>query len=101
MMTDRSDLLNAIYKAVDDLNAQLPPGRRLDKHEETPITGDDARLDSLSIVNLIVGVEQQVNQQGRRSVSLLEKFIDEESEPPGTLGELVTRILALQGGPDA
>ena len=63
MSIDRGTLLKAIYAAVDELNEQLEPERRLAKTEETLLFGDGAALDSLNLVNLVMAAEQQILEQ--------------------------------------
>ena len=97
MMTARHDeLLQAIYEAVDELNLQLRPDLRLDKNESTAISGATTSLDSLNMVNLIMGVEECVNEKSAIPVNLLERFMESEDGPPQTLGALATFILSLQ-----
>jgi len=52
--------MDAIYKALEDLNRQRPAHDQLALSPDTPLVGSDAKLDSLGLVNLIVAVEQHV-----------------------------------------
>jgi acyl carrier protein len=75
--------------AIDELNGELPPERRLEKSPETPLFGRDGRLDSLGLVRLIVAVEQVVEDEVSVSVTLAdEKALSQRSSPFRTAGAL-------------
>jgi hypothetical protein len=96
-MSDRIRVLAAVYAAVDDLNRQLAPAARLEKSERTPLTGDAARLDSLGFLNLVLGVETQVNAICSPPVNLAETLLEnEERGLPATLGQLADFIIELR-----
>jgi hypothetical protein len=96
-MADRGRVLEALYAAVDDLNLQLAPADRLEKSEDTPLTGDTACLDSLGFLNLVLGAETQVNARCSPPVNLAERLLErEEAGLPSTLGALAAFIVELQ-----
>jgi hypothetical protein len=91
-------ILTALYLAVDELNQQLPAGRRLEKSPATPIVGEAAALDSLGFLNLVLLAEARVNESCSPSVSLAEHLLeDPEGDPPTTLAALASLIAKLQG----
>jgi acyl carrier protein len=53
-------VIDAIYKALEDLNRQRPAHDQLALSPDTLLVGSEAQLDSLGLVNLIVAVEQHV-----------------------------------------
>jgi acyl carrier protein len=55
-----TQVFDAIYKALGDLNKQRPANDQLALSPDTMLVGPDAKLDSLGLVNLIVAVEQHV-----------------------------------------
>ena len=71
----------AIYRAIDDVNAQLPAAGRLKKEPDTVLFGRQAGLDSLGLVNLIVALEKHVESGCGKAVSLStpEVMLAEES----------------------
>ena len=96
-MSDQKRVLEAVYAAVDDLNRQLAPAARLEKSEDTPITGEAARLDSLGFLNLVLGAETQVNARCSSPINLTESLLEnEERGLPATLGALASCIVELQ-----
>jgi hypothetical protein len=96
-MADRARVLEALYAAVDELNLQRARADHLEKSEDTPLTGDGARLDSLGFLNLILGAETHVNARCAPPVNLTERLLEEgESGLPATLGALASFIVVLQ-----
>lgn len=57
-MKIKPNVVEAIYRAIDEVNAILPEERKLIKSEETALYGREGSLDSLGLVNLIVAVER-------------------------------------------
>ena len=70
-MLDEDRALQLIYSAVDEVNGQLPPAARLQKHRDTVLFGDGSALDSLAFVNLLVAVEGEVE---RERLEIIEHF---------------------------
>lgn len=59
-----------IFKALNALNEELPPGERVDVSVNTPLFGKDAKIESLSLVSLIVDVEGELNSDYSLDISL-------------------------------
>ena len=59
-MTREERIEQAVFVAVDELNETLFEDQRLVKSGDTALYGENGRLDSLGLVNLIVAVEEQV-----------------------------------------
>ena len=70
MQFPMSAILEAILRAIDDLNRQLPAANRIERSAEARLTGVGGHLDSLGLVNLIVAVEQSIESTLGRTVSL-------------------------------
>jgi hypothetical protein len=66
--TRRARLLEAIYRAVDGLNETLP------RAESERILGDDAKLESLGFVTLMVAVESEIQSAFGECPSLAEEL---------------------------
>lgn len=94
----REDVLHLMYAAIDDVNAQALTDTSIEKSITTPLLGGDAAIDSLTFVNLIVALEEQIQSAFGRSIVL----VDEDSmglrEQPfrtvGSLAEYVEMLLA-------
>jgi acyl carrier protein len=69
-MNFQQQIAEAISRAIDDVNAQLPPSAQLEKTPATVLFGRDEGLDSLSLVNLIVALEKHVETSIGRTVLL-------------------------------
>jgi len=91
----------AINSAIDDLNEVLEPDARLAKSAQVALIGQDARLDSLGLVNLIVLVEEKIQQQFGVGITLVDERAMSQSKSPfrtlGTLAEFVQEQLADHG----
>ena len=57
-MDTSETVLDAIYRAVDWINPELPPDRQLNKTPDTRLLGSQSVLDSLHLVSLIIATEQ-------------------------------------------
>jgi acyl carrier protein len=82
-----------VFACVDRLNEQLPSELRVVKAGETVIVGEGAAIDSLSLVSLIVDIEENIASELRWTVNLLDiEFAGEAGPQFRTLGELVRWI---------
>jgi len=100
-MTPDDKVVAAINSAIDDLNEVLEPDERLAKSAQVALIGQDARLDSLGLVNLIVLVEEKIQQQFGVGITLVDERAMSQSKSPfrtlGTLAEFVQEQLADHG----
>lgn len=78
---DKTEVLGIVYVAVDELNTQLANGQKLEKTPETALYGGDGPLDSLTLLNLLVGVEGQLEERGI-TVSLVDEDALSEVDGP-------------------
>ena len=101
-MTVSRPVLDAVNRAVDDLNEILDPEERLGKSPEVALIGKDARLDSLGLVNLIVLVEEEIQQGFGVGITLVDERAMSQSKSPfrtlGSLAEFVEEQLKDHGG---
>lgn len=93
-MNDLRRVRDAIFRAIDEINAQLPANRRLAKADDTVLIGPSGGLDSLGLVNLIAVLEQNVEAEFHRSINLIDD--DLMSEAPEHFADVasLTRHLA-------
>lgn len=85
MQEFRTELRDAVYAAIDELNSHRAPADRLTKNLDTALTGEHGPLDSLAFVNFIVALEQRLDGLFSAPVSLLD---DEHLDP--TAGQFRT-----------
>ena len=81
-MIERQSVLSVIYEAIEELNQQLPLERRLACSPDTALFGDAGHLNSLNLVNLIVGVEQIVEETFNVGISLMDESADATVDNP-------------------
>ncbi|TFH14802.1 MAG: hypothetical protein E4H02_09180 [Lentisphaerales bacterium] len=70
--TDKDQVLKVIYSAIDELNELLPREQALAKGPDVMLVGNEGKLDSLGIVNLIVTLERKLAESLQVQVSLTE-----------------------------
>jgi acyl carrier protein len=94
-------VLEALLRAVDEVNQQLPGERRLERSEATPLTGESGSLDSLGLINLIVAAEQKIQETFVATITLTDERAMSREESPfrtiGTLADYITSLLAERG----
>jgi D-alanine--poly(phosphoribitol) ligase subunit 2 len=97
------DIAELIYAAVGELNAQSGE-KIIEKTPAAPLLGSAEGVDSLTFINLIVAIEEQINQRTGKSIILVdEDYMAEEKHPfrtLGTLTEYVGRVMAAQAASD-
>ena len=98
------DILKIVYRAVDEVNAQLPARHRLTHSADAPLFGSGGPLDSLGLVNLIVAVEQAIEDQLGISIVLAdERAMSQRSSPFRTARSLAEYVRGRleEAGPGA
>ncbi|MFA6109396.1 MAG: acyl carrier protein [Candidatus Latescibacterota bacterium] len=99
-MSGEEQVRRLVAAVITELNQQLPPGQRLDVVGEAPLYGEGGPLDSLGLVNLIVGVEEKVTATFGRTPNLADEILLAGSDNPfRTVNALVAHVTAaLQAG---
>ena len=94
-MTDRERIAELVRAAIAEINAQLPPGGRLSVAAESPLYGEGGPLDSLGLVNLIVGVEEKLQAAFGVAPNLAdEALLSGPDSPFGAVGALIDHVTA-------
>jgi acyl carrier protein len=84
--------LDSINSAIDDLNAQSDREIPIGKAPETRLFGTNG-IDSLDLVNLIVGIEQYIEEEMGEVVVLVdEDSMSAQENPFETVGSLAAYI---------
>ena len=100
-MTAGQPVVDAVNSAVDELNEILDPDERIGKSPDEALIGNDARLDSLGLVNLIVLVEEKIQQKFGVGITLVDERAMSQSKSPfrtlGSLAEFVEEQLNEHG----
>jgi acyl carrier protein len=94
------DILALVYAAIDDVNAQAPDGAVISKGPDTPLLGGAGGVDSLTFVNLIVALEEQIQSRLGQLVVLVDENSMALQEHPfrsvDTLAHYVEKIVLRQ-----
>lgn len=95
-----SATLQLIYAAIDEVNAQAPSGPVVEKAAEAPLLIGKGGVDSLTFVNLVVAIEEQIRKNLQKSVILVDEDSMTLQEHPfrtvGTLAAYVDTVIARQ-----
>ena len=93
MNTTREQIVELVYRAVDEINEDLKVETRLVKKPETVLFGRTATIDSMSLVSFIVAVEQQLHDEFSLGVTLAnEKAMSMERSPFRTLESMIDYV---------
>lgn len=92
----REKVIDAIHRAIDQVNQLRPEGFKLPKTLDTVLLGESGTLDSLGFVNLVVAAEEQLEQSlGRPIVLTDEEALTAPTGPFRTVGSLVDHVLSI------
>ena len=91
------DILGMVYTALDESDAQSLNGGPVEKTPEAPLLGSDKGVDSLTIVNLVVAIEEQIQKRMGKTVVLVDEDSMALQEHPfrtvGTLAAYVEKVV--------
>ena len=94
-------ILKTVYSAIDELNAQLPPGVSVEKSLDAPLYGASGKLESLDFVTLVMEVEEKIKAEFGVDVTIAdENLLSKEKSPfasVGTLVEYLDEVLKQEG----
>jgi acyl carrier protein len=89
-------VFQCICNAVDTVNAELSQNQKIAKSIDTNLYGKNATLDSISLVNLIVGVEEIISDEFEVSITLADdRAMSQSKNPFQSIRSLVDYILLL------
>lgn len=86
-----------VFAAIDSVNQQVEDGgggmQPVPKSRDVVLMGDGSALDSLTLVNLIVAVEDQIAEKTGKMVTLVDEDIfSAENYPLNTVGSLIELV---------
>jgi hypothetical protein len=85
-----------IFRALENLNAELAADRKIPVGPDTRLYGADAMLDSLSLVSVIVDVEGDVSTTAGRPIALTDdRAMRREASPFSDVRALTGYIVEL------
>jgi acyl carrier protein len=95
-MADRERVQQAVYRAVDELNKQLPKGISVNKSPDAVLYGKTGKLESIDVVTLIMEVEDQIKAEFGASITIADdRAMSRENSPFLTVGTLTDYVAEL------
>ena len=86
-------VLAAIYRAIDWINAELPPDRQLSKTADTRLLGRQSVVDSLHLVSLLINIEREVEDALGVALTLAnERALSMKESPFRTIESLASYV---------
>lgn len=96
----KQEIVRAIFCAIDELNQMQAPDQRIDKSLDTVLSGPNAVLDSLGLVNLVIETEQKIEETFGVPVNLADQRAMSAGRNPldtiGSLAEYIESLLSLE-----
>ena len=93
---NREQVVESVLNAIDNLNLQLPEEQHVERSETAKLFGNEAPLDSLGLVNLIVAVEEQLSDDLELELTLAnEKAMSRRTSPFQSVDSLIRFIEEL------
>ena len=90
---DKNEVIHLIFKSIDEFNEQLSEGSKIEKSTETTLFGESGKLDSLGLVTLIVSIEQNIEDEFGKSMTIAdEKAMSQKHSPFKTIDTLADYI---------
>ncbi len=85
-----------IYPVIDEINESLDEPDKISKSPDTKIFGQNSDFDSIGLVNLVIGIESNIEEKLGISVVLAnEQAMSRKNSPFRTLGVLAGYIEEL------
>lgn len=95
-MADRERIEQAVYRAVDELNKQLPKGVAVNKSPDAVLYGKTGKLESIDVVTLIMEVEDQIKEEFGTAITIADdRAMSRENSPFLTVGSLTDYVAEL------
>jgi D-alanine--poly(phosphoribitol) ligase subunit 2 len=90
-------IIGVIYKTIDELNEQRSKNDQISKHPDTILYDKNGMIDSLGFINLLVTLENNIEENFGKTVSLTNEDLSNYKENPfksiSTLTDYLAKIL--------
>jgi len=94
----RNRIVEIVRRSVAEVNEELRDDVKLDGDAETVLYGRGAKIASMTLVSLIVAVEENLRGEFGLSVTLAnEKAMSMERSPFKTLGSMIAYVIDVVG----
>lgn len=95
-MSNHDKIVSAVYRAVDELNKQLPKGVHVEKSLDSALYGKNGRLESIDVVTLIMEVEDHIRDEFGTSITIADdRAMSQENSPFVTIRTLTDYVAEL------
>ena len=90
------NIYKSIYKSIDEVNSQMSKDEQLIKSPDTVLYGESSSIDSIGLINIIVTVEQNIEDDFEKSITLADqKAMSQKQSPFRTVESLAKYIQIL------
>lgn len=100
-MTARQKIIDVVFRAIEEVNQQLPRKQRLEKSIKTVLYGQSGELDSFGLVNIILATEQKIEEDFGIAISLADDEEISQDEFPfntvETFADYISRLMEKKG----
>lgn len=101
MPIQKDEALGIVFRALENLNEELDDESKVEISPRTCLFGADAAIDSLSLVSVIVDVEQEASERLGFPVSLTDdRALDQQVSPftdPEHLADYIVTLANERG----
>ena len=85
-----------LFASIEEINENLPPDQKIKADKATLLFGNEATLDSLPLVNLIVVAERKVEEALNLSINIAdEQAMSQKNSPFKSVESLANYIVLL------
>lgn len=89
----KKKVIELIFSAVGEINKRLPENGQIEQSIKTVLFGENGKLDSLGLVNLIVAIEQNIEDEFEQSIIIAdERAMSQKRSPFRTIDSLADYI---------
>ena len=90
------NIYKSIYKSIEEVNSQMSKDEKLIKSPDTVLYGESSSIDSIGLINIIVTVEQNIEDDFEKSITLADqKAMSQKQSPFKTVESLAKYIQIL------
>ena len=90
------NIYKSVYKSIDEVNSQMSKDEQLIKSPDTVLYGESSSIDSIGLINIIVTVEQNIEDDFEKSITLADqKAMSQKQSPFKTVESLAKYIQIL------
>lgn len=95
-MVEKNTIDMIVFNSIKEMNSELSEKQKIQQSRQTVLFGKGGILDSLSLVNLIIIIEQNINEELDISITIAdERAMSQKNSPFKTVGTLSDYINTL------